>query len=311
MQLFEKVLSLSAENIAFEFTDFSILPWADFFLNPRRLRGSDFLMRWSQGVWSENRLIEAVDNTGKYFAIPYGPSGTAPTDDVRAFELYFERLEKAGLRNIKRPDLLVFKKSNEKMVNKILESAGGAQELPFTKESRLKGLLGKAVVAVESENSLWKSKKMPDYETEFSPQKRLNGKLGLRKTAVLPTIIIKAEDREPLEKWQKQNRIPIHIWHVFYDQAFGIPLDEADRLINDGLIEPTIQTFQAPGGATTKKVIYKIYYRYGYPLGNAIEEPSLVSAYVEDKNGHILPYVKFDGGKLVLRKEAINVLDSL
>lgn len=92
---FEKVLSISTENIALELRDFPALPWADFLLNPRRLRGSDFLMRWSQGVWSENRLVEAINDSGKYFAIPYGPSGTAPTNDVRAFELYFERLEKA------------------------------------------------------------------------------------------------------------------------------------------------------------------------------------------------------------------------
>lgn len=311
MHGFEKVLSVSQENIALELSDFPLLPWADFLLNPRRLRGSDFLMRWSQGVWSENRLIEAVNENGKYFAIPYGPSGTAPTDDVRAFELYFERLERAGLGNIKRPDLLVFKKADANGVKKLLDSAGGVQELPFIQESKLKLLLGKAIVAIECENSLWKSKKMPDYATEFSPQKRLNGKLGLKKTAVLPTIIIKEEDREPLKKWQEQNQIPIHVWHVFYDQAFGISLDEAERLIKDDFIQPTIQTFQAPGGATTKKAIYKIYYRYGYPLGDAVEEPSLVSAYVEDKNGHILPYVKFDGGKLVLRKETIEVLDSL
>lgn len=265
----------------------------------------------SQGVWSENRLIEAVNENGGYFAIPYGPSGTAPSDDVRAFELYFERLEAAGLGNIKRPDLLVFKKSDKREVNKFLESAGGIQELPFTQENKLKHLLDKAIVAVECENSLWRSKRMPDYATEFSAQKRLNGKPGLKKTAVLPTIIIKEEDREPLKKWQNQNHVPIHIWHVFYDQAFGIPLDGAERLINNGLIEPTIQTFQAPGGATTKKTIYKIYYRYGYPLGDAVEESKLVSAYVEDKNGHILPYVKFDGGKLKLCKEAVEVLDSL
>jgi len=311
MHLFEKVLSVSKENMAFELSDFPLLPWADFILNPRRLRGSDFLMRWSQGVWSENRLIEAVNENGKYFAIPYGPSGTAPTDDVRSFELYFERLEGAGLGNIKRPDLLVFKRSNEKKVKRFLDSVGGFRELPFIQENKLKPLLGKAVVSIECENSLWKSKKMPDYMTEFSAQKRLNGKLGLKKTAVLPTIIIKEEDREPLRKWQEENHVPIHAWHVFYDQAFGISFDEAERLINDGFIQPTIQTFQAPGGATTKKVIYKIYYRYGYPLGNAIEEPLLVSAYVEDKNGHILPYVKFDGGKLELRKEAIEVLDSI
>lgn len=311
MHPFEKILSISKENIALELKDFPLLPWTDFLLNPRRLRGSDFLMRWSQGVWSENRLIEAANETGNYFAIPYGPSGTAPTDDVRAFELYFERLEKAGLGNIKRPDLLIFKKSDEQEINSFLKSVGGVQELPFIVENELGLLLEKAVVAVECENSLWKSRKMPDYATEFSAQKRLNGKLGLKKTAVLPTIIIKEEDREPLKKWQQQNRVQIHIWHVFYDQAFGIPLDEAERLINNGLIEPTIQTFQAPGGATTKKAIYKIYYRYGYPLGDAVEEPSLASTYVEDKNGHILPYVKFDGGRLEIRKEAIEVLDSI
>lgn len=308
---FERELSVSKEDLALELRDFPLLPWADFLLNPRRLRGSDFLMRWSQGVWSENRIVEAVNESGKYIAIPYGPSGTAPTDDVRAFELYFERLEAVGLGNIKRPDLLVFKKSDEKEMFGFLESVGGFQELPFIQEDKLRTLLDKAVVAIECENSLWKSKRMPDYKTEFSAQKRLNGKLGLKKAAVLPTIIIKEEDREPLNRWQDQNHVKIHVWHVFYDQAFGISLNEAERLFSDGLIEPTVQTFQAPGGATTKKAIYKIYYRYGYPLGDAVEEPNLVPAVVEDKNGHILPYVKFDGGKLELRKEAVEVLDSL
>lgn len=311
MHPFEKALCVSKENIALEWRDFPALPWADFLLNPRRLRGSDFLMRWSQGVWSENRLIDAVNQTNEYFAIPYGPSGTAPTDDVRAFELYFERLEAAGLGKIKRPDLLVFRKSDEREIREILGSVGGVQELPFTVEERLEPLLEKALMAVECENSLWKSKKMPDYATEFSPQKRLGGKLGLKKTAVLPTIIIKEEDRLPLKAWQERNPAKIHIWHVFYDQAFGISLDEANRLITESLIQPTIQTFQAPGGATTKKVIYKIYYRYAYPLGEAVEEPSLISDSVEDKNGHILPYVKFHGGKLVLREDAIGVLDSI
>jgi len=308
---FERLLSVSTENISLEFKDFPSLLWSDFLLNPRRLRGSDFLMRWSQGVWSENRLIEAVNETGEFFAIPYGPSGTAPTNDVRAFELYFERLENAGLGDIKRPDLLVFKKSDEALVREILNSVGGIPELPFTQEDRLKPLLDKAVIAVESENSLWKSKKMPDYNTDLSPQKRLGGKLGLKKTAVLPTIIIKDEDLGPLRKWQIQQTVKIHVWHVFYDQAFGIAFEEAERLIRDGLIEPTIQVFQAPGGATTKKAIYKIYYRYGYLLGESVQDPSLVSDSIEDKNGHILPYVKFHGGKLALSADALATLRAI
>jgi len=88
MCLFEKILSVSKENIEFGLKSAEEISWADFWLNPRRLRGSDFLMRWSQGVWSEKRLTDAINQTHQFYAIPYGPSGTAPTDDVRAFELF-------------------------------------------------------------------------------------------------------------------------------------------------------------------------------------------------------------------------------
>ena len=152
---------------------------------------------------------------------------------------------------------------------------------------------------------------MPDYKTPMKAQKRLGGKIGLSKNAVLPTVIIKEEDRIPLRRWQKAKRIPIHIWHVFFDRAFGLQFNDTKRLIRVGLIQPTIQTFQTPGGATTQKAIYKFYYHYAYPLGISTESPKLVPAYIEDKNGHILPYVKFEGGSLKITKEAINILNRL
>src|SRR5947209_19849944 len=107
---FEAALLVSIEDIDFELRGYVHIPWADYYLNPRRLRGSDFLMRWSQGVWSEERLTQAVNESEDFIAIPYGPSGTAPDDDPRAFELYFERLERAGLGQIKRPDLLMLQR---------------------------------------------------------------------------------------------------------------------------------------------------------------------------------------------------------
>ena len=311
MHPFESVLLVSIEDIELELRGIKEISWADFWLNPRRLRGSDFLMRWSQGVWSEQRLIDATNNTGQFFAIPYGPSGTAPTDDVRAFELYFERLEAAGLGNIKRPDLLVFKIKDKQFVDNFLKGIGGEQELPFIIEDNLKELIAKAVIAVECENSLWIAEKMSAYNLKMTPQKRLGGKLGLPKSAVLPTVIIKEEDRIPLSGWQAENKIPIHVWHVFFDRAFGLSFDEAERLIEQGFIEPTIQTFQAPGGATTKKAIYKFYYHYAYQLGIANERPKLVPEFIEDKNGHILPFVKFEGGSLEFTNEALNLLKQL
>lgn len=310
MSLFDAQIAAPAEDIEMEFKGYDSISWLDFWLNPRRLRGSDFLMRWSQGVWSEERLVQAVNETNRYYALPYGPSSTAP-DDPREFELYFERLEQAGLGKLKRPDLLVFRQSDQMRVIECIQDLGGVEELPFIAEetSGMKYLLSLAVIAVESENSLWVAGKMPDYQTPLKPQRRLSGQPGLKKSAVVPTIIIKQEDLAPLLAWQEQREVPIHVWHVFFDMAFGIAVDDAVRLIRSGQIEETIQTFQAPGGATTRKGIYKIYYHHAYPFGVAEEQPSLVADFIQDKNGHILPYVKFVGGRLRMQPEALEVLD--
>jgi hypothetical protein len=82
------------------------------------------------------------------------------------------------------------------------------------------------------------------------------------------------------------------------------------ELIESGKILPTEQVFQAPGGATTRKAIYKLYYQYAYLLGEATEEPSLIPDYIMDKNGHILPYVRFKGGRLKFSSQALDVLNS-
>jgi hypothetical protein len=311
--LFEHYLSVPAEYVPRDFLHPPLIPWAEYLLNPRRLRGSDFLMRWAQGRWSEERFCSAVRQTGRYVALPYGPSGTAPQEDIVELERYFDRLERAGLGATKRPDLLVFRADDEAAVSGIIQTLGGLEELPFVPEDnpQLAELLRHAILAVEAENSLWMVRKMPDYGTQLSPQRRLGGKPGLRKNAVVPTVILKDEDRLPLKRWQSRHRIPIHLWHAFYDAAYGISLDEAERLIRKGLIEPTEQVFQAPGGPTTRKKIFKIYYHYAYHLGSAIQEPKLIADYIADKNGHILPYVRFQGGELELSSQAMLLLERL
>ena len=309
--LFEEFLSAPTEEISLSLRFGGVISWLDHLLNPRRLRGSDFLMRWSQGVWSEERIVQAVNASPDFYALPYGPSGVAPDDDPRAFELYFERLEAAGRAGIKRPDILIFRAGHRSEIDKFVKGAGGLQELPFMTEGALGELLGRAVLAVECENSLWIAQKMPDYGCDLKPQRRNEGRLGLKKSAVLPTIIVKEEDRKPLNDWQQQSGIAIHIWHAFFDVAYGISLVETERLIAEKLILPTPQVFQAPSGATTKKEIYKIYYQYGYPLASSVTKPELKAACIEDKNGHILPYVKFEGGLLQLAAEGLEVLKGL
>ena len=311
--VFEQFLSATVEDIELEFTGFTYIPWANFILNPRRLRGSDFLMRWNQGVWSERIVIEAVNDTQEFYAIPYGPSSVAPDNDVRTYELYFERLEQAGLSRLKRPDILIFNKSDASTVNRMVYTLGGEQELPFIPEDDaiVRELLSMVVIAIECENSLWRAEQMPAYGSQLRPMRRLGGKPGLPKNAVLPTVILKEEDRERLFAWQDKNKIAIHIWHVFYDMSFGLGLNAADALISEGLIEPTNQRFQAPGGATTEKYIYKFYYHYAYPIGEITEEPSLVADFITDRNGHILPFVRFEGGKMAINAGTIQLLKEL
>jgi hypothetical protein len=58
----------------------------------------------------------------------------------------------------------------------------------------------------------------------------------------------------------------------------------------------------------TIESIYKFYYMYGYHLGHATEKPKLKAKFVEDKNGHILPYVHFEGGRMAIGNEALKIL---
>lgn len=306
--LFDEELSIPTLNLQLQLSH--LIEWQDHWLNPRRLRGSDFLMRWSQGVWSEQRLLGAINTTDEFWAMGYGPSGIAPKDDIRAYELYFERLEKAGLDKIKRPDLLVFKKQDQPTIEQFVKVLGGLHELPFTPEDQpiMQNILSHAILAIECENSLWIAEKMPDYGVQLRPMKRLNGQLGLTKNAIVPTVILKEEDRQRLFDWQVQTKVDIHLWHAFYDLAFGIALSEIENLLQQNLIQPTIQTFQAPSGATSKKTIYKVYYHYAYPLAKSLEPPHMSADFIQDANGHILPYVRFEGGTLILQEEAVAVL---
>jgi post-segregation antitoxin (ccd killing protein) len=153
---------------------------------------------------------------------------------------------------------LVFSVKDRAYVEGFIADLGGEQELPFIREEELRDLVCRSIIAVECENSLWVCERMPDFGKELKPQKWLNGKPGMSKSAVLPTVIVKEEDRHPLLKWQENNRKPIHVWHVFYDRGYGLALDEAERLVNSGLILPTEQTFQAPGGAVTQKKIIQV-----------------------------------------------------
>jgi hypothetical protein len=298
LDAFERWLEVLPDEVFYSLPNIADPEAGDFHINPRYLRGSDFLMRWSQGRWSEEILIDAFSRKREWIAVPFGPSSIAP-EDPKALELYFERLEKAGVG--KRPDLLLFSRKTYDELRARLQKIG-VDNIPFTPETDLEFAIKKAICAVEVENSLWVSKAMPHYGEGRKCKTDPKLTVFLRSHKV-PTVIIKDEDLKPLRTWQRKWSVPIYIFHVFYDQGFFISLNKAQDLIKRNIVQITEQVFFAPDRATTRKGIYKIWYTLAFPLGTVVKKPDLTSKVVQDKNGHILPYVHFSGGKLELSKE--------
>ncbi|GBC78269.1 Type-2 restriction enzyme AccI [bacterium HR08] len=305
---FEEFLQTAAVNLEILLPEMFDQEPCDFYLNPRYLRGSDFLMRWSQGRWAEDIVVRAINATGEFRAVPYGPSSVAPSDP-QEMEQYFERLDRAGATG-KRPDLLILSRREYQKIRRQLDTLG-LDNIPFTPEESLRFLLSTALIAVEVETSLWVAKQMPDYG-KGKPLTRQGRPdlIGFAKDKKVPTVIIKDEDLEPLQQWETRWRVPIFVFHVFYDQAYYISLQRVRWLISEGIINRTRQTFYAPGGPTTSKWIYKIWYTLAHPLGTVTRPPEMVAKFVQDKNGHILPYVHFSGGEMTLSKEILGELRS-
>lgn len=311
--LFDTVFSSPMEVSEWELRGRPPLPREDFRLNSRQLCGSGFLTRWNRGVRCERQVVAGVARTGRFVAIPYGPASVAPDDDARAVESYLERLENAGRAAGGRPDLLIAPRARREEIDRIVSEVGGAAELPFLEEtdSRLRRLLRLSILAVECESSPSCAREMPDYGKPLRPRRRLDGKPGLPKAAILPTIDLEHEDLDRLATWQDEHALPIHLWKVFHDCAFGIGLDEARRVIDTGLIEATKRTFQTPDGASADQANYEIYHHYAYESGRLTTEPRLLAESIEGRNGQILPYVRIEGGDLELTDGALGPLDSL
>lgn len=74
----------------------------------------------------------------------------------------------------------------------------------------------------------------------------------------------------------------------------------------------TSSGWKKPGSVIARDpTFYKIYYHYAYLLGESEVEPTLIADSIMDKNGHILPFVRFEGGRLRLSPESVLLLDRL
>jgi hypothetical protein len=261
---FNLYLQLPATELEWEFdgSDHFTPDEIGFLINPRRLRGSDFLMRWAQGRWSEEIVVQALDQTSQFGIIPYGPSIVAP-DDPTELELFFEKMAE-------------------------------------TPSVELRDLITKARAAFEIENSLWVTERMPGFGKPFSRYTRGRNKGRLKPAGIIPTIIVKQEDVPRLQQWEAVYNIPIYVVHIFYDRGYFIKFGDILAMLNSGDLGWEIQRFTNPDGtAATPKQIVKVPYILCKEF-STVSGPELMPKTFVDKNGKVMTYVTFSGGQVQL-----------
>ncbi|MGH9877065.1 MAG: AccI family restriction endonuclease [Nitrososphaerales archaeon] len=302
IDFFNSYLELPAYELTWEFEQipYPLPEEIEFLINPRRLRGSDFLMRWAQGRWSEDIVVRAINQTNQLGVLPYGPSTVAPEDPAE-LELFFEKMGVIS-REGKRPDLLLYEKTTFDWARAELEHRlGSLEKIAETSSVELRDVIAKAKAAFEIENSLWVTEKMPGFGKPFSRYARGKNKGRLKPAGIIPTIIVKQEDIPRLQQWEAEYAIPVYVVHIFYDRGYFIKFKDILDLLDSGEVGMEIQRFTNPDGtATSPKQIVKVPYIVCKEFGT-VSGPTLVPKTFVDKNGKVMTYVTFSGGELYLR----------
>lgn len=278
-------------------------------------RGSDFAMRWEQSRWAEERIMNAICRSTNFVALPYGRSQIGPgkPEEIKEYWKKYRGIE----GDWKRPDLLVLPRSiyrERKKAWKII-----LKDPTTTEDAKLRPIINAAICGIEAENSLWIASKMPDYKLSVPLRKKKN---------IAPNIWVKEEDRAKLRRWSTRNRKPIFVVQVFYDKAYMARLDfildalnriahckgriRKDALAKQlGVVTSAQNYYDARTGTTTTKTVYLVHHSVATPFGECTSKPSARPKLMKEKNGKLIPYVRFVGGTLAFNKEARAVFGAL
>jgi hypothetical protein len=282
-------------------------------------RGLDFLIRNEQGRWAEELVIEAINNETDFKAVRYGISRAVMVENYGKWVEYwrkYQSVEKYG----KRPNVLVFHKNTfrafEEELRRYSNSFGDESLIP---EEIWESYVRKSICALEVEMSLWRASKMPDKGMKL-PLRKLN--------VIAPMIWVKEEDAIKLENWIRRYGKPIYVIQVFYDLAYiaqlKLIIDKANRIKSaqneemrkelmkrEGLIVESQKYADEVTGVTTTKTVYRLHPAAAMLFGELIEPPKINVEVLEDKNGKIIPFLRFSDGKLKINPEVIKMWSSL
>jgi len=253
---------------------------------------SDFAIHREQGDWAEQIVMQSLQpNLKEHRLVKYGR-----TDDIMAGELgfdiffnrYQEELDKIG----KRPDLLLFSRSDY--------PDDKPSDISMEDVVQLSGVIRKALAGFEVRSSSFLSRK---YATSIQSDTKRRGRKFLSYT-------VKVEDLINVVKWIKEYSVPHFYIQVFFDATYIIPFHNILNIIADRGNKGDKYTIERNEKNQRKTTIH-INLREGLCLGDIVKPPEHYSAVKHLMRGRLLYYIKFRGGEMRPDPETLSKIISM
>lgn len=250
-----------------------------------------FLSTIAQGMWAEQKLMEAINAHPALRAIKYGQSryNHELISSKEAWKRYVKKVYSQMSKFGKRPDILVFKKEDV--------PPDLPQDISEKNEEEIKDIVFKSIAGIECRSSSYY------YDEYVKARGEENKELS---------ITVKEEDIERLIKWRKTycGSKPLFYLQLFFDKGFFISFDKILKIIDQAKTKKLKHyRFQVDG--KTKKATHFIGISYAEVGLIAVEHPKIVAKPIKAWDGKVYAIRTPEGGKFKLTEEFINKLLSL
>lgn len=248
-----------------------------------------FLSTIAQGMWAEEKIMEAINRTRHLVAIRYGQSRynheliSSKDAWLKYVKKVYEQMSEFG----KRPDILVFKREEVE------------EELPpdisEEDEENVKDIVFKAIAGIECRSSSY-------YYDNY---------IKARKEKEL-SITVKDEDLERINKWRKTycGSKPVYYVQVFFDKGFYLSYDDILRIIAQGKTK-SLPYYRFEVDRKTQKATHFIGMKYAKLCLTSIESPTIDAEPIRAWDGRVYAIRSPKGGSYKLTDEFIKELMSL
>lgn len=250
-----------------------------------------FLSTIAQGMWAEEKLMEAINSTSQLIAIKYGQSryNHELISNKEAWKKYVTKVYSQMSKFGKRPDILIFRREDI--------STDLPQDISERDEEEIKDIVFKSIAGIECRSSSY-------YYDEYVKARGREGKEL--------SITVKEEDIERLIKWRKTycGSKPLFYLQLFFDKGFFISFDRVLEIIAQAKTRK-IEHYRFAVDRKTGKATHFIGMSHAKVCLIAIEYPKVVAKSIKAWDGKVYAIRTPEGGKFKLNEEFIQELLSL